>query len=437
MRTGLIVLALGAPLLLGCGDSGDSEEPNDCPTTGQGTLEVTIRGLPSSTASIVTLRNGNGLRIIDASRRLEGLSAGTWNLLPEPTGGSGPLIRTAYDAPTSQVCVRDGQTATATVDYALVPSSQKLWLSTSNGAAEIEAFSAESLGASGSPSATVLLDSTPAIPRASGLAFDRRGNLWVALGSGEIRRYPARDLGASGVRAPDVTLTGSALRGGVPGPIALAFDRMGNLWVSVGFSDKVLRFGAAQLTASGSPTPEVELSGLGEPSALAFDAEDNLWVADSASTGSRVHRVGSVRLVTSGTVTPETSIDAKPTPDGVSFSGPSGLAFDEEDNLWVAYAASGIVARLTPREQGDAGPRTVTPAVWLDVGGPRELAFDEEGGLWLGYDSGDIARLSPGQLAATGAPTPQTLISSADLGVTHGVAIYPAPANLPLFHGLD
>lgn len=422
-----------AALVLGCSDDDDS---NGCPETGTGALDLTVTGLVGSERPRVILSRGGESREITSAGRQEALPAGRWTLAPEPVAASGGLVRAAFDAPAQEVCVRDGEAVAATVGYTLIPSSQKLWLSTSNGAAEVEAFSEADLGVTGSPGAAVLLGSNPSIPRASGLAFDRRGNLWVALGSGELRRYPARELGASGTKTPDVILKGSALSAGVPGPISIAFDASGNLWTTIGFSDKVLRFSPEQIATSGSPVPEVELTGLGDPAGLAFDAAGNLWVGDSSPGASRVHKVAASSLNTSGAVTPVTSIDTQDTLPVISFTGPTGLAFDASGNLWVAYGTSGVVVRLTPEDQGGTGDVTLTPAVQIDAGGPKELAFDEAGNLWMGYNSGKIARLSPAQLSTSGAPTPDVVITSADLGVTYGVAVYPAPANLPLFHRL-
>lgn len=426
------VLAFGA---VGCG--GDSEDT--CPEGGEGSgaLQLDISGLPGGTSASVTVSRGTESRQVPVSTRLEGLGAGRWTLSAEPVATAGGLIRAAYDAPASQqVCVRKEETASGSVAYALIPSSQKLWLSTSNGAAEVEAFSQENLAATGAPAASVLLRSSPAIPRASGLAFDRRGNLWVALGSGELRRYPASGLGSSGEKTPDVTLSGPALSGGSPGPIAIAFDASGNLWTSIGWSNKVVRFGASQLTASGSPAPEVELSGLGDPHALAFDAAGNLWVGDHTAGAPRVHKVATANLGATGTVTPARSIDSKDTSPVISYTGPAGLAFDPAGNLWVSYGTSGVIVRLTPAELGGSGQATVTPSVQIDAGGPKEIAFDEAGNLWLAYNAGKIARLSPAQLTASGAPTPDVVITSGDLGATYGVAVYPAPASLPLYHRL-
>jgi sugar lactone lactonase YvrE len=432
MRLVVLVVSALAVGLVGCGDDSDV-----CTEGGTGALQLDISGLPGSTAAKVTVTRGSESRAVTGSTRLEGLGSGLWTISAAPVATSGGLVRAAYDAPEQkEVCVRDGETANGSVAYALIPSSQKLWLSTSNGSAEVEAFAETSLTATGTQPATVLMRSTPGIPRAVGLAFDQRGNLWVALGSGELRRYPASVLGTSGTKTPDVTLTGPALSGGTPGPIDIAFDSAGNLWTSIGFSNKVLRFGASQLTASGSPTPEVELSGLGDPHALAFDTAGNLWVGDHTSGTPRVHKVAVSALAASGTVAPARSIDSKDTSPVISYTGPAGLAFDPSGNLWVAYGTQGVIVRLTAADLGGTGTATVTPSVQIDAGGPKGIAFDEAGNLWMAYNAGKISRLSPAQLAVSGAPTPDVVLTSADLGATDDVVIYPAPANLPLYHRL-
>jgi sugar lactone lactonase YvrE len=430
----LVVLAVSALAvgLVGCGDDSDT-----CSTGGTGALQLDISGLPGAAEAKVTVTRGAESRAVTGSSRLEGLGSGVWTISAAPVATPGGLVRAAYDAPEQkEVCVRDGETANGSVAYALIPSSQKLWLSTSNGSAEVEAFAESLLTATGTQPASVLMRGSPGIPRAAGLAFDLRGNLWVALGSGELRRYPASALGTSGTKMADVTLTGPVLSTGVPGPIDIAFDAAGNLWTSIGWSNKVLRFGASQITASGSPTPEVELSGLGDPQALAFDAVGNLWVGDSTSGASRVHKVAVSALAASGTVTPVRSIDSKDTSPVISFTGPAGLAFDPAGNLWVAYGTTGVIVRLTPADLGGTGEATITPSVQIDAGGPKGIAFDEAGNLWMAYNAGKISRLSPAQLSVSGAPTPDVVITSTDLGATDDVAIYPAPANLPLYHRL-
>lgn len=425
--------ALITLVAIGCGEA---EPTESCPTGGAGTLQLEISGLPASAAARVTLTNGSDSRDASAGGAMAELPSGLWTISPDPVAVSGGLIRAAYDAPPQTVCVRDGETSDAEVAYAPIPSSQKLWVSSSNGAAEVQAYAAGHLGSSGTVSAAVLLASKPAIPRASGIAFDRRGNLWMAVGSGELRRYPANQLGASGEKTPDVVITGEKLAGGVPGPISIAFDAAGNLWATIGFSDTVVRYGASQIQTSGSPAPEVVLTGLGDVGPLAFDASGNLWVGDGTHNRFRIHKVPPLALAHSGTVIPVLSLDLQRSGSATGpLGGAAGLAFDASGNLWVAFGASGIIAKLTTSELAGSGETTLTPSVQIEAGGPKELAFDEAGNLWFAFNDGKLARLSPAQLASGEAP-PDVVLDSSELGASHGVALYPAPANLPLFHRL-
>jgi len=144
-------------------------------------------------------------------------------------------------------------TTTVTVSYALIATSNKLWLSNGNGDAAMLAYAPAVLAASGMPAAGVAAKTESS----AGLTFDPAGNLW-ALGSttadAPIARYPAASLGASGVKMPDIEIDSPSFGGGSPGPKVLAFDRSGNLWTTVGWADKIVKFNAAQIAASGNPT---------------------------------------------------------------------------------------------------------------------------------------------------------------------------------------
>jgi streptogramin lyase len=65
---------------------------------------------------------------------------------------------------------------------------------------------------------------------------------------------------------------------------------------------------------------------------------------------------------------------------------------------------------------------------------PVGIAFDQDGGLWLADAVNSFARFDATQLAATGSPTPSTIITSSDVGSAAWFAMYPAPASLPLYH---
>ena len=66
----------------------------------------------------------------------------------------------------------------------------------------------------------------------------------------------------------------------IPGPSSMTFDANGNLWVSVTFSDKVLKYHANQLSPSGSPNPTIEINTPGTPSATSIFEPQRLplWV---------------------------------------------------------------------------------------------------------------------------------------------------------------
>lgn len=159
------------------------------------------------------------------------------------------------------------------------------------------------------------------LPDPCGLAFDADGNLWVSNVGGGIVRFTPAQLAASGTPAPDVQL-GSA--GGAPlSACGIAFDGDGRLWIGDFGTDTVLGYTPAQLAASGAPTPAVTLgsdgASLDGPLALAFDDGGALWVNSSGSES--LERFAPAQLAASGAPTPDVAIAT-----GAS-SGVGGLAF--------------------------------------------------------------------------------------------------------------
>lgn len=404
---------------------------------GTGTLQVTVTGLPGSTTAGVAIQGRGGTQTLTATQTLS-LAAGSYTLTPQIVAASHPLVRTAYRAEPSPnpVCVREGKTAEVSVAYAPIPSSGKLWTSNgSGGTAPLLGFAADLLATSGNPAATVAATTGGA----EGSAFDKEGNLWVVGGTTAdppVLRLPAGSLGSTGQKAADITLKGGPLEGGFPRARALAFDASGNLWVSVGFNDKIVRYTPDQLTVSGSPTPAVELTGLNGPSGLAFDKSGNLWVAFLGED--RVARYNASRLTASSSAAPDLVLEARTPPPVIgTLSAPTGLAFDAAGNLWVNFG--GTLARITPAEQQGSGSIIFTPSVQVGLtvtALPDGIVFDEAGNLWLALSAGEFGRLAPAQLTSSGNKTPEVILRSPDVGYTGWFSFYPAPANLPLYHRL-
>jgi len=222
--------------------------------------------------------------------------------------------------------------------------------------------------------------------------------------------------------------------GGSPRSTSLAFDKDGNLWSSVGWSDQVVRFTAAQITASGSPVPAVILGGLKAPRGLAFDKDGNLWLGNSGEA--QVVRFNAARLAASGMMAPDLVIVAKTPPPVIGArSNPQSLAFDKSGNLWVSY--EGGLVELPAADLVGMGNKELTPAIQISVSVtalPEGIVLDEGGGLWFAASAGKFARLAPDQLTSGGEKTPGTIITSADVGSAGDFGLFPAPAGLPLFH---
>jgi sugar lactone lactonase YvrE len=111
----------------------------------------------------------------------------------------------------------------------------------------------------------------------AGLAFDGSGALWVAnlFGASTVKYSPAQ-LASSGSPTPAVKISANA--GSLQGPLGLAFDRHGHLWVAAAFGQRVVRYHADQLLASGTPVPSVTVTGFAQAKAIAFDHAGDLWV---------------------------------------------------------------------------------------------------------------------------------------------------------------
>jgi len=267
--------------------------------------------------------------------------------------------------------------------------------------------------------------------------FDTRGNMWVAsFGDNTILKYGPPKLAApGGARVPDVILRTNAT-GSLNGPVGLAFDRLGNLWVGNyglqtgggGAGDNtIVKFTRGQLAVSGAPTPSVILRGFSNPYGHTFDAQGNLWVGNSSANN--VLRFAPARQINGGTpdvTITETSIG--------TLAGPRGPVFDRDGNLWVASAADKRVAGYSIRGT------TVTPLSTLTlqdeqgrpVPSPDGLAFDNAGFLWVTGTGGFLYRYSKASVTPPGGiKRPVTTISG--FGNTRGVLISfnPKPKPLP------
>jgi sugar lactone lactonase YvrE len=218
------------------------------------------------------------------------------------------------------------------------------------------AFDQALLTKSGGPDASVVISSREgSLSAPSAIAFDRQHRLWVAnFGNGTIVRFDPGQLTTSGAPVPSVIIS-------VPGkPSALAFDAAGSLWVANIANNKVFAYSLAQLETGGFLTPSVVIGTIGlslqNPAGIAFDSDGNLWVGNVG--GQNVVSYSAAQLAATGSPTPRVVL----TSNAGSLGIPAGLAFDTEGSLWV-MGGTGLLEKFPRTSLAASG--APAPAVTL------------------------------------------------------------------------
>ncbi len=406
---------------------------NTAPATGS--MTVTVNGLPAGLSAAVTVTGPGGYaQAVTGTATLTGLAPGTYSLTVGRAATTDTIVPTLYDgtaAPSSVTLTANGTASTA-VDYAVRPGSGHLWVPLAGGSLEAEAYPSGSLVASGAPGQDVTL----AAPTSEGesVAFDGAGNMWVGDCSGRAYRYSTAQLASSGSPAPSVTIDATS-HGCVAG---LAFDASGDLWATISTASQVLEFTPAQLASGGAVPPAVTIgsdsaSSLAGPIGLAFNAAGDLWVANLSR--STLVEFTPAQLAVGGLPTPAVTIAADATP---SLSSPAGMAFDPAGNLWVSNAVTNTVVRYDAAQLATSG--SPTPAATIASGSFASgattvgLAFDASGALWVASKgSHDLRRFTdPGALSGSVTPAAATVITGVPSSDVTMLAFSPPPPAVPI-----
>lgn len=209
-----------------------------------------------------------------------------------------------------------------------------------------------------------------------------------------------------------------------PGPSVL----QDGLWTASGAPAALIRMATPQLSQSGAQDPATNLTTpngeLFTVAGLAFDSQGTMWIASRSD--SLLLAFPPVALSSSGSRTAATII----TPIDGSLSGPTGLAFDAQQGLWVANSRNGTVVRFD-KSQLAAGGAQVPAVVLATSGHPVALAFDAAGTLWV---SDNIAHTIIGyptdQLVASGSPVPLHVMTEASGLLNPAGLAFDAAGNL-------
>jgi hypothetical protein len=288
--------------------------------------------------------------------------------------------------------------------------------------------------------------SSGALGTPQGVTFDPMGNLWVmdpgAMVNGKMTpallKFSATQLKALGMtNAPDpVAIITSA---NLNFPQQSVFDKAGNQWVTDHNNNTILVFTAAQLNMTGSndllPAVVISSAAFNGPLGIAFDAMGNLWVANNgevpgannttSALGTSIVEFTAAHLPmvsTTGMLTPMLTPDITLTDNGQgSIQGPWELAFDAAGNLWssnagtpftlVEFAKASLMATGTPAPAITISPATVMGSQTLNA--TNGLCFDSAGDLAAtnAVDAGSASFYKAP--LKTGALTPGTFIVGA------------------------
>lgn len=284
---------------------------------------------------------------------------------------------------------------------ALIPSSaraQDLFVSNDN-ANTISRF-AETGPGTFSTTATTLSDPSLSGPR--GLAFDTKGDLFVANSfvGGNFRSGSITEL-AAGVAPGTFGAVTSFTDPSLDGSQGLVFDSKGDLFVGNTVGNSITEFMAGAVPGTFGMATSFTNTSLDSPEGITFDARGDLFAANYGNNTITEFTAGA----TPGTFGPTTTLSGLS--DNTLYA-PFGLAVDAQGNLFAAAGSNGVI-----EEFASTGPGTFGPAQKFATGltNPLFLAFDAHGNLFVsnsvsnGTDPGNtITEFTPGAAPGTFGP---------------------------------
>jgi len=228
-------------------------------------------------------------------------------------------------------------------------------------------------------------------------------------------------------------------------PQFAVFDAGHNLWVSDSGSSQILKFSASQLATPTrvSITPAATLQGAAPgvfngPLGMAFDKNGNLWIANNNTTGNTIIEISAAVLAAaSGPVNPivPATILKNPAVGPLNIDNPWGMLFDSNGNLWFTNEqldvskCAGSVVEFSGTLIAAGGVLSPTPTVTLTqtaISGTESLC--DPNGISMtsavapatvgnisvaNVGNNSVSEYAAEQITGSGSPTPNLFIIGA------------------------
>jgi hypothetical protein len=182
-----------------------------------------------------------------------------------------------------------------------------------------------------------------------GTAIGPDGSVWMAsAGGSSLSQYSA----TGSVLSPSTGWT----NGGLKFPQGLAFDQKGNLWIANNFGpESAPGEGNVVVYPGGDPSKAVTITGggLNHPFAVQIDGYGRAWVTNAGPGGAKL--VGTRAAIAVGKFGGSVTVigpDFEPTSfspiENDSFKWPLGLAVDSQNNAWIANYFGSTITEIGP-----------------------------------------------------------------------------------------
>ncbi len=235
----------------------------------------------------------------------------------------------------------------------------------------------------GNPKTSILLDLDPAsVDRTviiENITADRDGILYTSdRVTGNVLRVDPKSPKAVVVgKIESRTIDGKKVD---PSPGGIAFDAKGNLYLATGPFSEIVRISAAELNPAKPGVAQVFATGVPGANGITFDGRGTLYISGGAS--GTVYGVGP----NGGAAQAIAQIDknVRTLPDGKAQQSivANGLKFDAQGVLHVADTSRGAIWKIVMSGDGKGGKPTLLAQSPL-LEGADDMAFLGNGDLWV------------------------------------------------------